>query len=233
MDLSPKLNREIILRQPDPNAAGYFVLLKSMFVVDGYNVPLSGRCDTLTYAPEGIPWGTAYEDEGIYLGATSPYTGHTLKTTDIIDFVTFVDFPSYFCFTYILYGNYTFDSQFVDVDAIENGIYPTKLWWGKSIAELLKNIREWSFMSKSPFNSDHPMAIYSNMVIEKLEMPQWALDEIDSMPDMHLARFLKGEETHREILNGFPQMSEELQEWFISKVEQFPRKSTRQMLSEI
>jgi hypothetical protein len=71
------------------------------------------------------------------------------------------------------------------------------MWLGRSIYQLFKNIREWSFMVDEPFNSDHPMATYSKLVIDSLNPPQEILDEIDAMPDMHLAKFLKGEANYK------------------------------------
>lgn len=233
MAVSQALINNVIFRPPNSGFNGYFILHKSMFIVDGFNVPFSGRCDNLSYSVELPTWGTPYEDEGIYLGATSPYTGHLFTTEDVIDFSTFLHAHPDFCFTAIIYGNNTFDANYQDVEAIENGVYPAKLWWGKSLGELLKNIREWSFMVDEPFNIDHPMATLSKTVIEKLEFPDWVLEEIDSYPDMHLAKFLKNDENHRETDDNFPTMSEEIKTWFLEKVNQFSPKTTAQYLEEI
>jgi hypothetical protein len=124
------------------------------------------------------------------------------------------------------------DNQVIHSPELESD-YPGGLWTGLSLAELFKNIREWSFMVEEPFNLNHPMATYSKLVIDTLLPPQEILDEIDAMPDMHLARFLKGDENHRDHIDGFPQMSEEMIAWFKTKLEQFPNKTTSEYLEEL
>jgi hypothetical protein len=82
-------------------------------------------------------------------------------------------------------------------------------------------MREWSFMVEEPFNSDHPMAIYSKMAIDLLEIPQAVLDEIDAMPDMPLAMFLKGQANYR-LIPAHPTISAEFKQWIVTVVNKYP-----------
>lgn len=223
----------VIFKAPSVTNQGKFFLMKSMFIIDGHNVPRSGRCDNLTYSVELPTFGTKYEDEGFYAGIHSPYLNMTLSTRHVARHDIFLDTSPLFCFLFIRWSTPGNDGRHYHAPEIQEGEYPGALWGALSMAEFFKNIREWSFMVEEPFNSDHPMAIYSKMVIDTLDIPKYVLDEIDSMPDMHLARFLKGDENHRDYVDGFPQMSEEMISWFKTKLEEFPRKSTAEYLEEV
>jgi hypothetical protein len=227
------LPENLMFRAPSIENQGKFSLMKSMFIIDGHNVPRSGRCDNLTYSVELPTFGTEYQDEGIYMGVHSPYLNMTLSTHHIPGFDIFLDASPLFCFLFIRYATPALDNQWVHSPEIQEGAYPGALWSALSLAEFFKNIREWSFLVDEPFNSDHPMAVYSKMVIDTLAIPQNVLDEIDSMPDMHLARFLKGDINHRDYVDGFPQMSENMIVWFKTKLEEFPRKTTSEYLQEL
>jgi hypothetical protein len=89
------------------------------------------------------------------------------------------------------------------------------MWYGRTIFSLFKNMREWSLLTEEPFNSDHPMALYSKKAFEVLNPSQSIVDEIDAMPDMHLAKFLKGNENYRDIPMPYPDASQELKDWVV------------------
>lgn len=232
MEVVRRIPDSVIFRNPSKDNFGYFILHKSIFVVDGVNTEYSGRCDNLTYSMELPTHRTAYHDEGIYLGETSPYTGHPFSTSDG-QWLRILDATPNFCITFVSCIQKSIDGSTHPADYILSGNFPGSLWFGKSVVELLKNMREWTFMLKKPFNSDHPMAQYSKLAFDVMETPKSIYDELDSLPDMHLARFLKGDVNHREIYENYPQMSEEMTNWFKSKLEQFPIKTTNQRLSEL
>jgi len=233
MDNATPLPEKIIFREPSDNAYGFFMLHKSIFVIDGHNTAYSGRCDNMTYALELPTHNTVYHDEGIYVGETSPYTGHYLSRSDVAAFQKIIDAAPNFCITYMTFISQNIDGSVSPAQYIADGDFPGALWFGKSLIELLKTIREWSFMVEEPFNSDHPMAVYSKLVFDTLETPQFIFEELDSLPDMHLSRFLKGDPNHRSRVSGFPQMSDNMMKWFKEKLLQFPPKTTNQRLLEI
>lgn len=232
MEPTAKVPNSVIFRNPSKNNFGSFILHKSMFIIDGVNTEYSGRCDNLTYSMELPTHRTAYHDEGIYLGEISPYTGYPFSIMDG-QWIRILDATPHFCITFVSCTQKLLDGSTRPADYILTGDFPGSLWFGKSIVELLKNMREWSFMLEEPFNSDHPMAIYSKLAFDFLETPQYIYDELDSLPDMHLARFLKGNTNHREILDNYPQMSEVMMEWFKEKLNQFPIKTTNQRLQDL
>jgi hypothetical protein len=71
-----------------------------------------------------------------------------------------------------------------------------------------------------PFNSDHPMAEYSKKFFDHTQPPQNILDEIDSYPDMQLAKFLKVQDDYRKIPE-FPDMSEDMKQWVLEIAEMY------------
>ena len=54
-----------------------------------------------------------------------------------------------------------------------------------------------------------------------LDELQAVLDEIDGMPDMHLAKFLKGQDDYK-LIPIHPKMSDTFKNWIIEITEQYP-----------
>ena len=77
------------------------------------------------------------------------------------------------------------------------------------------------------------MATYSKTAIDTLNPPQNIMDEIDALPDMHLARFLKGDPNHRDVVENFPQMSDDMRNWFEEKLQEFKPRTTNERLLEL
>jgi hypothetical protein len=222
-----------VFRPPNALNQGKFCLMKSMFIIDGYNVPRSGRCDNMTYSVESTTFGTEFEDEDLHVGKYSPYLDMTLSPHHVGGMEVLLDASPLFCIIVIRFSTPRLDGGTIFSPEIQEGEYPASTRGASSLVELFKNLREWSLMVEEPFNSEHPHAVYSKLFFDTLSTPQSILDEIDSMPDMHLARFLKGDENHTDKVDGFPQMSEEMISWFKTKLEQFPRKTTSERLEEI
>ena len=230
---APPLSEQVIFKTPDILNQGKFLLMKSMFIVDGYNVPRSGRCDNMTYSVESTTFGTDFQDEELHVGVYNPYLDMTFSIHNVRAQSIALDATPLFCIVFLMFGKTGPDGRMLHAADIQEGNYPAAMRSGLSLGEFFKITREWSFMVEAPFNSEHPHAAYSKMVFDTLNPPQEVLDEIDSMPDMHLARFLKGDENYKDYVEDFPQMSENMIAWFKTKLEEFPPKSTSQHLEEI
>lgn len=230
MDLIQKLPKQILYRGSGEGLPGQFMLLKSIFVVDGVNTAAEGslyanRCDNLTYNCTFVTQRTPYHNE-------SYHAGDDIPVESFVSWLRVIDAAPDFCISFVALKERQLDGS----DAWADYLFedkPSTLWYGKSLMELFKNIREWSFMVDAPFNSDHPMATYSKKAIEVLNIPQSILDEIDSFPDMHLARFLKGDPNHRDLVEGFPNMSDGMKIWIDEILEAFAPKTTNQRLIEL
>jgi hypothetical protein len=228
------LDESLVFRSPSETNQGFFILHKSIFIVDGQNVPRTYRCDNLTYNVELPTYDTPYHDEGIYIGARSNWDDFSLGIDNLFDWAVILDFTPFFCFTFFKFVHKSTENGEIEyADDIHHSNSPSILWPGKTLIELLKNMREWTFMLDEPFNSDHPMATYSKLAFDKLETPQWVFDELDAFPDMHLARFLKGDEDHRNSRIELPQMSDQMKDWIKEKLLQNPFKSTNHRLTEL
>ena len=230
---APPLSEQVIFKTPDILNQGKFLLMKSMFIVDGYNVPRSGRCDNMTYSVESTTFGTDFQDEELHVGVYNPYLDMTFSIHNVRAQSIALDATPLFCIVFLMFGKTGPDGRMLHAADIQEGNYPAAMRSGLSLGEFFKITREWSFMVEAPFNSEHPHAAYSKMVFDTLNPPQEILDEIDAMPDMHLARFLKGDENYKDYVEDFPQMSENMIAWFKTKLEEFPPKSTSQHLEEI
>lgn len=225
MDYVNRLPDQILFRDPGSNPFGYFALMKGVFVIDGETVIYSDRCDNLTYNSTFVTSGTKYHSD-------SMYAGEGISVSNWGYWNRVIDATPHFCIMFMSAKEIHLNGGHYVANYSFQG-YPSTLWFAHSIIELFKNIREWSFMVDEPFNLDHPMATYSKLAMNILAPPQDILDEIDSLPDMHLARFLKGDPNHRDTVEGFPQMSENFKAWFEDKLEEFKPKTTNQRLSEL
>lgn len=225
MNVVHKLPDKILFRNPAPTFIGYFALMKSIFIVDGETHPYNGRCDNLTYTSTFVTRYTKYHED-------SMYTDEGIPSENFTTYVNILDGTPDFCIAFMACKEIHLDGSQYPANYYFEG-KPSTLWFASTLIELLKNIREWSFMVEEPFNLDHPMALYSKIAIEKLNPPQNILDEIDDLPDMHLARYLKGDIDHRNRVEYFPQMSETIKFWFTEKLKQFEPKTTNQRLTEL
>ena len=228
-----KLPEEKIFREPNIENEGVFILHRSLFIIDGVNTPKSGRCDNLMYNVELPSINTPYHNEGIYVGEKAYYDDFFFSIHNVIQGTQIIDNAPHFCITFVRFCDYQADGYRPQAWHIQRGDYPAAMWFGSSLIELFKNMREWSFMLEEPFNSDHPMAVYSKLVFDTFETPQWVFDEIDLLPDMHLAKFLKGQDNYKDLTENYPQMSEDMKNWFKIKLESFPRITTRQRLRDL
>jgi len=226
MDHINRISDRLMFRDPAVGHFGYFALMKSIFVVDGvYPSVWSGRCDNLTYNSTFVTYQTPYHSESMYAGENIPIANWWYWNKVI-------DATPDFCIMFMSCKENSLTPSTAIADYYFEG-FPSTLWFGKTLIELFKNIREWSFMVDAPFNSDHPMAMYSKMALETLNPPQTVLDEIDALPDMHLARYLKGDPNHRDLVEGFPQMSDDMKMWFNEKLDEFAPKTTNARLLEL
>jgi hypothetical protein len=126
------------------------------------------------------------------------------------------------------------DGKMVSSLYLQRGPWSRSLELGPSFGELLKIMREWSLMLSPPFNlSEHPMAIFSKMFFDELNPPEEILVEIDSYPDMHLVKYLKGDENHRELDSGFPEMSDAMKDWVVSIVQNNPKQDSIEMIDNL
>ncbi len=166
------------------------------------------------------------------LNKKSPYSQYEFKLENIKRFVNVIDASPHFFITYLEIQEILPDGP-VLARYMEDDNAPSATWHGHSMPELLKNLREWQAVSVAPFNVTHPMALISAKFFEVLNPPQEILDEIDAMPDMHLARFLRGDANHREHIADFPNMSQTMMDWIVSLTEQYPYRDTATQIASL
>lgn len=221
------LNR--LLLEAGPLEPGAFMLTKCMFIEEGKNSSQGGRCENLSYGSASPVMGTPYENETWETAHKSEFDDFELKVTSIEKWEKVMSVVPYFFIDYIQIKQEGKDGSSGPPDLQTTGT-PMSMWFGRSIYQLFKTIREWSFMVDEPFNSDHPMATYSKLVIDTLEIPQSILDEIDGMPDMHLSMFLKGEKDYR-LIPAHPSISQYFKQWIIDMFEKYPPLTFEQKLN--
>jgi len=222
------LDTERLLEETPALGSGWFSLAKEALIMPGVNVPRTNRCDNLAITGIAITQNTEYQGQAFVVGKSSDYSSTILHAKAIRK----IEYPIHFSPNFLIaYLEVDPNSEGMSVGIIDLQIEPTPsvMWAGRSIYQLFKNIREWSFMVDEPFSSDHPMATYSKLVLESLNPPQQIIDEIDSMPDMHLAKFLKGQSDYK-IIPNHPSISQSFKDWIILKSQQYPFKPFEEQL---
>jgi hypothetical protein len=220
------LDVEILLRQSDPKKMGLFALEKCVFLVEGKNMDAAiiPRCDNVSFSGVLPTDGTPYASHAHSFHSKTIVSDAILVLPEVAKFEHPIAVTPHFYVTY-LEMNTWFD--------IEQDPTPSTMWAAKSMFQLFKNLREWSFMAEEPFNSDHPMAIYSKLVFDTLNPSQNILDEIDALPDMHLAKFLKGQPDYKLIPHPYPEVSDEFKAWVLQLSIDHAEKSFEEMLDEL
>lgn len=224
----------------DNEVFSVFMLNKTVFIVDGVTAPPSKRCDHASIAGMLPTYGTAYQDEATYLGQKSPYGHNALLPRNVNNFRVLIDFIPDFRIYYFEIVNINSAGQPVHnvvSDKSEfswwNDPVPSGTWVGFSFVELLKIMREWSFMVEDPFNVDHPMAVLSKKFFEVLKAPQDVLNEIDALPDSYLAKFLKGDPNFREKNPNFPSIPTRTKLWLQEKMLEYPEKQMHEYIEAL
>jgi hypothetical protein len=220
------LEPEILLRNSDPKQMGLFALEKCVFLVEGETTGVASlqRCDNISFNGVVPTDGTPYEMHAHSVYQKTAVSNAVLSIPQVARFEHPIAVVPHF------YIRYLEMNTWFDVEADPT---PSTMWAAKSMFQLFKNLREWSFLSEEPFNSDHPMATYSKLVFDILTPPQEILDEIDSLPDMHLAKFLKGDADYKAIPHPYPEVSDEFKAWVLQLSIDYAEKTFEQMLDEL
>jgi hypothetical protein len=217
------LSKELLLKQSDPKQKGVFFIEKCVFLVDDKNLNIDDpkRCDNISYTGVLVSEGTPYQSHSITPVAKSSVSDAIMEVKRITKYEHVIDASPDFYITYLEYDKWM---------PIEPDPTPSSMWIGKSIFQLFKIMREWSFLCDEPFNSDHPMAEYSKLALETFNPSQEILEEIDSFPDMHLAKFLKNDPNYKLIPHPYPEASEEMKTWIVGLTEKYKLKTFEETL---
>lgn len=224
------LAEEILFRPPSLENKGIFYLAKSMFVATGNNYHVD-RCDNLTYAPVSPVYDTDFESDACIFGKKSAYANCNWEINNVGYFENIIDASPHFFVTYVEFVEKINLTSF-SAKHLEDNESPSGLWSAHSVSELLKNIREWQIVHQNPFNVNHPMAEISNKFFEITQPSEDIINEIDSYPDMHLARFLKNDPNHRNHIDEFPQISNNVKDWFKQLTIQYAYKNFEERINE-
>jgi hypothetical protein len=193
------LEDDILLRSPNPNNWGVFVLSPAVLVSG------TDRCDNGNYGP------------GVMTTNASDYKNETLITSvrEINRFEIVADLSPH-CFISFIQIKYVSASVDSTIPLPWNQLpeHPSKYWMGNSLAEFLRLIWEWWQVSLEPFGSTDNPALVAKAFFENVEIPESVMAEISNLPDMYIARYLKGDPNARSLSTEYPQLSQSTLEWF-------------------
>lgn len=189
---------------------GLFALTKSVLVYEMGGVDSSDRCDYDNYGPQGLTW---QENSDEPFGVPwVPTVGH-LQTFEIV-----LDFAPHFYIIYIEIPEVKATSSLRPFSYSDSKYETTtdtaRLWCARTIQELLKNMIEWSSVYGEPFENREAMSVYSKYCLEVMNIPQTILDEINTVPNMHLYRYLNGDILAQQRPSNIPDVSDGFIDWF-------------------
>jgi hypothetical protein len=203
----------------DANNHGLFVLARAMFVDESKFTVQSGRCDNLNYAPIGLAWNP---ETNTHFGATWFSLKNLGNYKELIDAA-----PDFFVLYFELYKeDGIFGKLGTPAPEMEthNPLLETQTWVAKSLGEWLRLTYEWSKVTEEPWSNTQAIATHSKRFFEIMEMPSELYQEIEGMPDMHVFRYLKGDQNARTRPTEFPNVSNAMKEWFSAKMDQHSHK---------
>lgn len=201
------IDNETLLKNYTQETTGIFILQKTKFLsAHGINV-----VD-----------GTAYANESFVIDAKSGLTGTKVESRQVVKYEKVIDASPNFIIIYVEFRSLKKPATHID---IQKQSTPAVMWYGRSFFHLLKNMREWSLVNTEGIDTNHPMGIYSNIALTEFSPSQEILNEIDGWPDMHLAKFLKGNKNYKEIPKDFPETTEEMKQWVLLLAEKYQEKS--------
>jgi len=215
------LDTETLLRSTSPHHRGLFMLSKAVFLT---NPSDTDRCDNLSYTGVNVAKDTEYEYQSISFFKKPENSNIQMEIPSVVRFEQIVTCLPDFFITYIELKNTT-DTQ--------KETMPSLMWHARSFFSLLKIMREWQYVYTADIDINHPMAIYSNIAINKLNPPENIMSEIDGWPDMQLAKFFKGREDYKLIPEDFPEPSDDMKQWVVSLASTYAEKTFSELLEEI
>ena len=219
------MNTELLLRRVSPENKGLFFIGKAFKTEDASPYPE----DLLSFewghfvAPLTVP--ADYSEDCLYEYVPSKeYMGIRSGI-----FYAYPDFMIYF----VVFAEPNDSPDMTLRPELEDDIHPASRWAARTMYELLKNMREWSFIREPFFESPYaPMAGISQLFFEKADAPVNILAEIDSWPDMHAAKYLKGDPLAYRRPSSFPAPSREMQQWLFSLQRKWSLQSTRPVIED-
>jgi hypothetical protein len=215
------LDTETLLRSTSPHHRGLFMLSKAVFLVNPFD---AYRCDNLSYTGVNVAKDTEYEYQSISFFKKPENSNIQMEIPSVLKFEKIITCIPDFIITYVELN------QHVD---IQEETMPSLMWHARSFFSLLKIMREWQYVYTADIDSNHPMAIYSNIAINKLNPPENIMSEIDGWPDMQLAKFFKGREDYKLIPEDFPEPSDDMKQWVVSLASTYAEKTFSELLEEI
>ncbi len=201
---------------------GYFAFIRAVYNQRFYEEDISeygehdwrfkARCDSS--APKSMPMPTALhesdDETGLctFCGSDKPVFGTTNShnaslSNSLVLRMPFQGYKGFICYL-----------ELRDPEIEEHEVYENPNV-ARTLQELFKLMFEWDWVYENIDNTDVCAVLCHEMLIE-LQMPenikQWVLDNV---PDMHVARFFRGEidARSRPDVTTIPNMSEEFERW--------------------
>jgi hypothetical protein len=219
-----------LLRNCDANTPGVFILHKAKFLSAKVGEDQYDLCNNLTYTGVQVTEGTDYQNEEVFVNRKPDNSDEVFEVRSIVRYQKVIDASPDFIIVYIEFHSASPNKAMKD---IQQETTPSLMWYGRSFFHLLKNMREWQYVYVNNIEPSHPMGIYSNIAIDKMNPSQELLEEIDGWPDMHLAKFFKGNEDYKLIPNDFPEPSEEMKQWVLSLASIYQEKTFSEFIDSI
>lgn len=217
---TPQLSYEKLFKPFSPDNHGLFGIMQAVYIDHGEMKWIDPktlkdmedvRCDNLNWTGVGFK----------YVDGKKIYGDGWVHISNVTNYAQVLDVAPYFFVTYFELRSPAGEKESLALETFSPPIHE-QIWWAKSLAEFLRNTYEWSEMVDSPWDNEEGIAVHSRRFFDILNFPPNLIDEIKSYPDMHVFRYLKGEANARLRPTEFPNVSDEMKEFFWSKAQQYP-----------
>ena len=170
------------------------------------------RCDNLNWVGDGF----TYKD-----GQKKVFGDGWIRLSNVSYWSYVLDVAPEFFVTYMELSSPLGFEESLNIETFSPPL-DQQTWWSKSLAELLRSAYEWSYVVDDPWNNTEAIAACSRKLFDILDFPEALIQEIESYPDMHVFKYLKGDINARLRPVSFPNVSDEMREFFTEKMQQYP-----------
>jgi hypothetical protein len=174
-------------------------------VIDVYDKSPDSEYGTFNFCPsvhvEGADWRC---DQNMY-GPRSFKGEKVAQIINSLDEIVYYESLLNVCGAgHIIYLETRTKSELAN-EKLNNSIVPVT---GRTFQECLRLVYEWSVLAEEPFNSKDDAAVAASKFIKSLKLTEQEIEEINSLPQMQVSKFILGSETARLRDMEIPELSE-------------------------
>ena len=217
------ITKDVLFKPFSNENVGLFNIMRATYIDDGnthHFHDLSGkelevrRCDTLNWSPIGF----------MFDQVNHPFFGDGwINLREIRTYCQVMDVAPEFFIVYVELFDNELKKTSLELETPEPPV-DQQTWSYKTAACLLRGMYEWASVTEAPWANNSLIAQHCKRFFEVIQFPEDLIEEIRNLPDMHVYRYIKGDTDARSRPTSYPELSDQMKEWFWTKVLEYPPK---------